>query len=344
MFKKEDTQAAKGIAIIAMLIHHLYLFDASAFVKINSLHDLVNVSSSMGKVCVSLLTILSGYGLMESYKKFRNKSLVGKTKFVISHLIQLYSMYCVIWLVIFIYKVIVVKDFVTVYGKGCGAAFNIIMDFFGVAQLFNSNVLIGMWYILAIVLMYVSFPIMERFVRKGGYIILAVLYLPWVIVLINMFYPMMIINTDQYLFCAFPFALGIFLSQKQLLGKIKLNKVYSWGIMFIAVILRWLIRLPFDTFFALVIVIFEKNIISNTNHIKKVLVTLGKHSANIWLLHLTVAGVLSGLVSRSEILDKIPFFMFVLAISLFISIMVENVKHITHFDKFIKKVRIKVQK
>lgn len=72
MFDRRDTQAVKGIAIIAMVIHHFYLSDPAALIKINSLGDVIKVFGATGKVCVALLTILSGYGLMESYKKVKN--------------------------------------------------------------------------------------------------------------------------------------------------------------------------------------------------------------------------------------------------------------------------------
>lgn len=39
--------------------------------------DVIGLVASCGKLCVSLLTILSGFGLIESYKK-ENVKILGK--------------------------------------------------------------------------------------------------------------------------------------------------------------------------------------------------------------------------------------------------------------------------
>ena len=53
MFDRRDTQAVKGIAIIAMVIHHFYLSDPAALIKINRLGDVIKVFGATGKVCVA---------------------------------------------------------------------------------------------------------------------------------------------------------------------------------------------------------------------------------------------------------------------------------------------------
>ena len=317
MFDRRDTQAVKGIAIIAMVIHHFYLSDPAALIKINSLGDVIKVFGATGKVCVALLTILSGYGLMESYKKVKNYTSKSNLKFVISH-------------------------FIIVYGTGFRGAFNIVMDFFGIAQLFGGNVLVGMWYILAIILMYITFPILAYLVKKGGYITLAVLYIPWLVVFVNSIFAWYEINVDQYTFCIFSFCLGILLSQKELIGRYN-NKLNSFLFVLVAVLFRWLIRLPFDAFLALAIIGFEKSMLSETKCIRNTLIVLGKHSANIWLLHLTVGGAINGFVNSNIVLQKIPFFIIVIVCSLCISVAIEELKKIIYYDKITKWVRTKVQ-
>ena len=342
MFDRRDTQAVKGIAIIAMVIHHFYLSDPAALIKINSLGDVIKVFGATGKVCVALLTILSGYGLMESYKKVKSYTSKSNLKFVISHLVQLYSMYWMVWLVVFCYKICTMKDFIIVYGTGFRGAFNIVMDFFGIAQLFGGNVLVGMWYILAIILMYITFPILAYLVKKGGYITLAVLYIPWLVVFVNSIFAWYEINVDQYTFCIFSFCLGLLLSQKELIGRYN-NKLNSFLFVLVAVLFRWLIRLPFDAFLALAIIGFEKSMLSETKCIRNTLIVLGKHSANIWLLHLTVGGAINGFVNSNIVLQKIPFFIIVIVCSLCISVAIEELKKIIYYDKITKWVRTKVQ-
>ena len=58
---KQDTSALKGIAIIAMLCHHLYGF--------KSYTGFLSFIGIVGKVCVALFVFCSGYGLGVGYGK-----------------------------------------------------------------------------------------------------------------------------------------------------------------------------------------------------------------------------------------------------------------------------------
>lgn len=49
--------------------------------------DAIGLVASCGKLCVSLLTILSGFGLTESYKKRECEDFRQNIKFVLSHLV-----------------------------------------------------------------------------------------------------------------------------------------------------------------------------------------------------------------------------------------------------------------
>ncbi len=67
-FTKNDTLVAKGVAVIFLLIHHLfyttnYNFDAFIISK-----DRWVDIAKIGKICVAMFLILSGYGLSISWK------------------------------------------------------------------------------------------------------------------------------------------------------------------------------------------------------------------------------------------------------------------------------------
>jgi len=60
-----ETNAVKGIAIIAMLLHHLfYTHPEFGFV--------VHQIGLIGKVCVAMFLFLSGYGLTIQFSKLLN--------------------------------------------------------------------------------------------------------------------------------------------------------------------------------------------------------------------------------------------------------------------------------
>lgn len=61
----EDTSAVKGIAIIAMLVHHLFYQHPEYGMIIYQL-------GLVGKICVALFLFLSGYGLTLQFSNVTN--------------------------------------------------------------------------------------------------------------------------------------------------------------------------------------------------------------------------------------------------------------------------------
>ena len=75
-FTKKDTQMLKGIAIICMLIHHLFL-DPSRYkgysVDFWPLTETITTHIALAmKLCVAIFVMLSAYGMTLSYKKINN--------------------------------------------------------------------------------------------------------------------------------------------------------------------------------------------------------------------------------------------------------------------------------
>ena len=81
-FNKNNTFLVKGIAIIFMVLHHcvgLYYnqFDLSWY-SLNSSNVeslIILFFSTAGKVCVPILTIVSGFGITKSYSRYNPESV-----------------------------------------------------------------------------------------------------------------------------------------------------------------------------------------------------------------------------------------------------------------------------
>ena len=86
-FSRNDTYVVKGIAIVAMGLHHVYPNSTGTPIYMLDNKDAIGLVASCGKLCVSLLTILSGFGLTESYKKRECEDFRQNIKFVLSHLV-----------------------------------------------------------------------------------------------------------------------------------------------------------------------------------------------------------------------------------------------------------------
>lgn len=95
-FTKKESNVIKGIAIILMLMHHLWRFpDRLYYSGITDNFTIFGQSISLylgdfGKICVSLFFFISGYGLYTSHTK-NHLILLQKSKTFIWHFGKYFS-------------------------------------------------------------------------------------------------------------------------------------------------------------------------------------------------------------------------------------------------------------
>lgn len=332
-FTKDDTNIVKGIAILAMVFHHVYPNSTGTPYPLLENPTITSILASCGKICVALLTILSGYGLMESYKKTNKHQNI---KFIFSHYLQLLSMYWIVLFCILFLSFLKGTNLSDIYGTNLIGIRNMIIDMFGLGMIFHTPVFIGGWYLTAIIAFYFLFPILAYLVQHTKIVILIISYTPWIYYIIKKDLNM---HTDWFLFYLFSFVIGIFLSSFNILNKFKENasqKKYIFGsILFfvLSLILRIYITLPIDPFLSLSVIFLEIVLLAKTPVISNFLKTCGIHSANIWLIHPWLLG------------QTIPFrnyiarFIIIFCISISLSYTLENIKQATKYNVLIKGIR-----
>lgn len=170
----ENTNSIKGIAIIAMLVHHL-------FYQHPEFGPITYQLGKIGKVCVAMFLFLSGYGLSLQYKKVitnRNSHWIKTTiRFLYKRFIKFYMNYWVIFLIavpigIFIYG----RSLEIPYGIEKTLPIMLIRDFMGLNGLASYN--ITWWFNRLILTLYLFFPLLYFLTRNKylGLLILAVSY------------------------------------------------------------------------------------------------------------------------------------------------------------------------
>lgn len=96
-FDKYNSQAMKGIAIVIMLFHHMYLsqdrFEGLNVVFTPFSADRIMYLCRTFKICVPIYAFISGYGLYLSYRK--NNSTPGK--WTAKRLIKTMGGFWIIW-------------------------------------------------------------------------------------------------------------------------------------------------------------------------------------------------------------------------------------------------------
>ncbi len=322
-FSKNDTNICKGIAILFMVLHHSVgryydSFDLSWY--FDNSYDILSlvtvIFSSAGKVCVSLLTILSGYGLSKSFSHYLTdkEKQMKPVRFAFSHIIQFYG---ILWM-IFPFKLI---QFFYVFGKNAfsgKAAIGIILNIFGIAKIFKMPVIYD-WYVLTIIILYILFPILYAVVKKSPIVALICSIVPWMLRL----FIYKETDANKVFFYLLPFVVGVIFEKTNVLDLLYKKrglryKIISCVLLVTAFVLRLVFSLYFDVIFAIAIVIFEIQILSGFKNVKKIFVLFGENSANIWLLHTAIIAFL----------DISMYIKFIIAVisSLLISVILEAIK------------------
>lgn len=337
-FTINDTNIVKGIAIVCMVVHHVFVNDAGLSILQPNGTDIYQIIGSACKVCVALFTILSGYGLCASYKKFNNIKFKS-VRFVISRYIKLLSIYWPILLTS--YLIILLFNgrgyFQILYSGNVPFVAQLIIDIFGLSKIFGTNSFIGGWFLTAIIIMYFIFPLVNYLIRRFKIIFVLILYLPWVYYLICNDITM---KTDSVIFYLCDFALGIYLYEYNILDKLvsyrkRFMILISLFIMFLAVFLRLIFTLPLDIFVAFSIILVEIFAIRKINLLNDLLILFGKNSANIWLLHSLITMLLITYFSFSPV----KLLLVALFLSLSVSLLVLNICKVFKIEQLFSLLR-----
>lgn len=276
----------KGIAICAMLCHHLYACPPEGVEPYSGVLHWIGV---LGKVCVALFLFCSGYGLAASYTPI---SVIEDLKFIGRRLVKFYLNYWVIFLIFVPITVFVFhRPLYAAYGEN-NVWLNLILDVFGMQGFDSYN--ITWWFNKLIITLYLLFPMLYRLVKIQ----------PWIVLLIGFalmrFESHMPGSYVKILTWQNSFVLGLFwkLSEHKGLSVqewIVKHNVLSIGISFILLIGIIIIRMypiiphwggtRIDGFLSCAIALSVFFILRPLKHVKNVFAYLGKHSINIYLIH-----------------------------------------------------------
>lgn len=286
---KHDTSVLKGIAITAMLFHHLY----------DSIPPLVEPYTGilywlgiLGKVCVSLFLFCSGYGLEASYKTSDVKGFADSCKFVLKRQISFYFNY---WVIFFIFVPITIfffnRPFSAAYGDNLDTfetTLFFIQDIFGLAGFHSYN--ITWWFNFMIVVFYLIFPFISWITKKNGIILLIISFA--IFGFIRLDYGM---NIYQLAFVS-----GILWHKLQDKNKItiflnNINNKYALIATLVYTLIILTIRMcpiipkwsgvKVDAFLTIGIVLIVIFILRKNKILMKALSFLGIHATNIYLTH-----------------------------------------------------------
>lgn len=289
-FSKRDTAIIKGIAVLMLVCHHFFNGTLPAPIDWAN-NGLWVVFATLSKICVAIFVILSGYGLSESYKKHTGTDIA----FVGKHLLKLMKQFWFIFILFVPFGFVCARNPVSIYGNGLTGFGNFILDFFGLHALFGTPTMnFTWWYMEACIVMYLLFPILKKLMKRFYILVFVLTAIPVI---------KFGLNTDtmhgcREIYWLLPFAVGMFLSDKNLLNKMSKalsTHVVSGSIVAVlAALIMTAVRSYYgiivDTFYALTIIAASKAVVSRIKYINSLMAYLGNHSANIFMFHSFIYG------------------------------------------------------
>ncbi|MDR1564879.1 MAG: acyltransferase [Oscillospiraceae bacterium] len=344
-FSKEESAMLKGLALIFMLLLHLFnrreidgLYDVFLYTKGGPL--LVYLTFACDAV-IPIFCFVSGYGLYLSQQK-KGSIFAGNLKRIFRFL----SDYWIILIVFSIVGVIMHSsrlpvNFITFLGN----ASTVFISYCG-----------AWWYVPQYVILVVVSPLLIRLVKRLPFwAVLAVSFALYCVgyaggimdVLPN-------VNMATVLFynfgrCQFPFLIGVIFANKNVFASIdvhlsklssKLRNLVCILILIATWALRMLVNSLFLSVFSAVFIIIAFVFLSKAKPIKWLLLFLSGHSTNVWLIHMFFYQILfSKLVFYPQI--PIVIFLWLLLLCIAASYLIKGIKYCLNyiFDKTKKLVR-----
>lgn len=294
-FTKEHTKIAKGVAILLMLIHHLFAFPDrinlnQGYVSLLSIggNNIEFIIGIFGKICVSMYIFLSGYGIYMSSLKSNKITL----KYSLVRLKKLYINYWIVFIIfvpigfIFFNRELNIREF--------------ILNFVGWSSSYNGE----WWFFRLYVELILLVPILKYLINDSLWksivnITVLLIFSKVIGYGINMgidkFIPSLIVyEVHDILFWQACFFIGyicakfdIYSKVLNLFIKIKMDNKIIYAILLLAIVF---VRSRFGYIFAIDFLLTPILIFSSVNLLydsvfHKLFILLGEHSTNMWLTH-----------------------------------------------------------
>lgn len=351
VFSVIDTNFAKGIAILFLLFHHLFYLSPKMGFMLSTGKTLEFYIATVMKVCVAMFLVLSGYGVYESTKG----KAIKYFSFMKKNLIKILFNYWFIWLLFVpVGFLIIGGDFFTkVYKQDIIQ--NLLINLTGMQKMFMTpSILDTWWFVSLIITFYALFPVLRFLIDKSH--ITAGLTLAGSFLL--MFFADDLYNTYfNTAFLAlwlFPFTFGIFCAKYNLFvkfqGLFENKDIQSKAINLVllsAIIGLLVYQRLFGTFkifgttfkdiyidgiLSFFIIALGYQFLSKIKYVKEFGIFMGKHSFNIFLFHSFIYHLYFKSFTYS-LGSPIVIWLFLLITSIILSVAIEKLKVLVHFNE-----------
>lgn len=363
-FTKNETLAMKGIAILMMYVHHFYL-DPSRWEGYTVNFFPITAGSTVYianffKICVAIFVFITGYGMTMSVKKQNSLSDIS-TKDTLPYIEK--RLFSLLSNFIFVFLLVQVLAFPTgrffeMYGKSGSALLYFIIDMFGLAKLFKTPSFLGTWwYVSLAIVLIIIFPFLLKLYQEYRWtFLLGVVFLPR---MIGLAFKIKLQLDNDLLHWIFAMVLGIYCAETDFFTRWKefedrvFQKIPAILLFCLHLIILCILVIfrqseagsglldVFDGIIPVYVIYFSLRYIVNIPGLHSILMFLGKHSMNMFLIHSFIRTIYFESFSYGFGNAWINVLVLVL-VTVPLSMIIEFLKKITHFHQFAEKVRLKI--
>ena len=325
---KSDTTAIKGIAILLMLWHHLFL-NTMAYGTLT--HSLAVVF----KVCVALFLFVSGYGLTKQYSQLEKPYFKNTIKFLLRRYANFFLPYWFCFVLVVVVGNVCGYTFSEAYPSSRNIIKCILLDVAG--QMGYNSYLNPWWFNKMIIQLYLVFPIL--------FLIICNKYLSWVglaLVVVVQFYAKNIPGHVFFLVeCGLPaFYLGMLCARCRVVPRTNDGK---WRPLFfvagllvcigLAVLHVMLVKDPYVAVLlrasmAFCVIVAYKSI--GDKHISA-LEFVGKYATIMYLTHMLFIKLIPGVIYGVKY--SVLIFVMLVAICLATAMLIDALEKMSRYDR-----------
>lgn len=305
----DDTRVMKGIAIICMLMHHLWYFPTRLVGgSLKSLFTVFDVPSTtyfglFGKICVPMFFFFGGYGI---YKRYYGQKydLLGRLKKLYFIYWKVFLVFIPIGFLFFSSQVPYCIDAFVYTRFDVFSTRELISNFLGFSSTYNRE----WWFLISYAFALISFPLIRAIIdrhsaRTNIFIVIVVSLL-----LVNVFPSLkkvevlgMLGNSHMYVsfFCqvapyAACFWMGAVVARNGLLSRLSESAKNNGILNPITDIAAWVVVIflrqsqlgeAFDIFYIPVLTVATMNLLNRVKILKRGFGQLGRQSTSMWLIH-----------------------------------------------------------
>ena len=325
---RSDTTAIKGIAILLMLWHHLFL-NTMAYGTLT--HSLAVVF----KVCVALFLFASGYGLTKQYSQLEKPYFKNTIKFLLRRYANFFLSYWFCFVLVVVVGNVCGYSFSEAYPAGRNTLKCVLLDVAG--QMGYDSYLNPWWFNKMIIQLYLVFPLLFLIVRNK--------YLSWVglvlVVVVQLFAKSIPSNLFFVVEGGLPaFYLGMLCARRRLLPESNDRKwrpllliaglLVCIGLMvlhvmvvkdpYVAVLLR--------ASMAFCVIVAYKSI--GDKHIP-VLNFVGKYATMMYLIHMLFIKLIPGIIYGAKY--SVLIFVVLVAICIVAAMLIDALEKLFRYDR-----------